>query len=340
MSATTDTPSTIEELPDDTPTGIVPETDTPDGAPTEADTNGSATDASTAANNATPEGPTDADDALLDNLSAQLAGAQPNDGGEDNGEAPAPPPEEPMPSPAECLTKHLGDRLIQAMAKRSDDELKPLRTLHSLEEMGVAAETLHRAMRPHFRNVQMMQQYQPRKGTHAHKKQWQQEFHKMYRTYEDANHEYEDQRDELRGVVRDFLHALEDKEQRDRQAYARIHKPFSKGKRGHFWRAVEADDPDALLKTLDDAETVKQARWGVFRPSRDADAVEDRPLLCLLAGNRRGVPAGGAVRCIEALLQAYPDAFSKADAEEAVAFVEGRGLSEARAGCVRALGAV
>ena len=335
MSATTDadTPSTIEEIPDDTPADIVPETDTPDA-------DEPATDASTDANNATPDPPTDADDALLDDLSAQLAGAQLNDGGEDNGEAPAPPPEEPMPSPAECLTKHLGDRLTQAMAKRSDDELKPLRTLHSLEEMGVAAETLHRAMRPHFRNVQMMQQYQPRKGTHAQKKQWQQAFHKMYRTYEDANHEYEDQRDELRGVVRDFLHALEDKEQRDRQAYARDHKPFSKGKRGHFWRAVEADDPDALLKTLDDAETVKQARWGVFRPSRDADAVEERPLLCLLAGNRRGVPTGGAVRCIKALLQAYPDTFSKADAEEAVAFVEGRGLSEARAGCVKALGAV
>ena len=335
MSATTDadTPSTIEELPDDAPTGIVPETDTPD-------VNEPATDVFTDANNATPEGPTDADDALLDDLSAQLAGAQANDGGEGNEEAPAPPPEEPMPSPAECLRKHLGDRLTMAMAKRSDDELKPLRTLHSLEEMGVAAETLHRAMRPHFRNVQMMQQYQPRKGTHAQKKQWQQAFHKMYRTYEDANNEYEDQRDELRVVVRDFLHALEDKEQRDRQAYARIHKPFSKGKRGHFWRAVEADDPDALLKTLDDAETVKQARWGVFRPSRDADAVEDRPLLCLLAGNRRGVPPGGAVRCIEALLRAYPDAFSKEDAEEAMAFVERRGLSEARAECVRALEAV
>ena len=329
MPATTDadTPSTIEELPDDTPADIVPETDTSD-----------AKEPATDAENATPDPSTDADDALLDDLSAQLAGAQANDGGEDNDEAPAPPPEEPMPSPAECLTKHLGDRLVQAMAKRSDDELKPLRTLHSLEEMGVAAETLHRAMRPHFRNVQMMQQYQPRKGTHAQKKQWQQAFHKMYRTYEDANNEYEDQRDELRGVVRDFLHALEDKEQRDRQAYARDHKPFSKGKRGHFWRAVEADDPDALLKTLDNAETVKQARWGVFRPSRDADAVEDRPLLCLLAGNRRGVPPGGAVRCIEALLQAYPEAFSKADAEEAVAFVEGRGLSEVRAGCVRALG--
>ena len=212
-------------------------------------------------------------------------------------------PEEPMPSPAECLTKHLGDRLTQAMTKRSDNELKPLRTLHSLEEMGVAAEPPPRNA-PHFRNVQMMQQYQPRRGTHAQKKQWQQAFHKMYRTYEDANNEYGDQRDELRGVVRDFLHALEDKEQRDRQAYARIHKPFSKGKRGHFWRAVEADDPDALLKTLDDVETVKQARWAVFRPSRDADAVEERPLLCLLAGNRRGVPAGGAVRCIKALLQA------------------------------------
>ena len=319
----TDAPS-IEELPDDTPTDAVEETEmthdtTTAHTPSDTDTDG-------------------ADDALLDDLSAQLAGAQANDSAEDNDEVPAPPPEEPMPSPEECLTKHLGDRLTQAMAKRSDDELKPLRMLHSLEEMGVAAETLHRAMRPHFRNVQMMQQYQPRKGTHAQKKQWQQAFHKMYRTYEDANHEYEDQRDELRGVVRDFLHALEDKEQRDRQAYARIHKPFSKGKRGHFWRAVEADDPDALLKTLDDAETVKQARWGVFRPSRDTDAVEDRPLLCLLAGNRRGVPTGGAVRCIEALLQAYPAAFSKEDAEEAVAFVEGRGLSEARAECVRALG--
>ena len=32
----------------------------------------------------------------------------------------------------------------------------------------------------------------------------------------------------------------------------------------------------------------------------------------------RGVPTGGAVRCIEALLQAYPEAFSKADAEEAM----------------------
>jgi hypothetical protein len=327
MSATTDTPSTIEELPDDAPTGIVPETDTSD-----------AKEPATDAENATPDPSTDADDALLDDLSAQLAGAQANEGGEDNGEVPAPPPEEPMPSPAECLTKHLGDRLTQAMAKRSDDELKPLRTLHSLEEMGVAAETLQRAIIPHLRNVQMMQQYQPRKGTRAQKQHWQDAFHKMRRTYEDANHEYEDQRDELRGVVRDFLHALEDKEQRDRQAYARDHKPFSKGKRGHFWRAVEADDPDALLKTLDDSETVKQARWGVFRPSRDADAVDDRPLLCLLAGNRRGVPTGGAVRCIEALLQAYPDAFSKADAEEAVAFVEGRGLSKARAGCVRALG--
>ena len=58
----------------------------------------------------------------------------------------------------------------------------------------------------------------------------------------------------------------------------------------------------------------------------------------VFAGHRRGVPTGGAVRCIEALLQAYPEAFSKADAEEAVAFVEGRGLSEARAECVRALG--
>ena len=319
MSTTTDVdiPSTIEELPDDTPTSTVAETNI----------------------STTPEDPTDADDALLNDLSAQLADAQENDSSEDNTNEPAPPPEEPMPSPAECLTKHLGDRLIKAMAKRSDDELKPLRTLHSLEEMGVAAETLHRAMRPHFRNVQMMQKYQPRKGTHAQKKQWQQAFHKMYRTYEDANNEYEDQRDELCGVVRDFLHALEDKEQRDRQAYARIHKPFSKGKRGHFWRAVEADDPDALLKTLDDAETVKQARWGVFRPSRDADAVEDRPLLCLLAGNRRGVPPGGAVRCIEALLQAYPTAFSKEDAEEAVAFVQSRGLSEARVECVKALGA-
>lgn len=327
MSATTDadTPSTIEELPDDAPTGIVPETDTPD--------------ANEPATEATDNG-TNADDALLDDLSAQLADAQANDGGEDNDEAPAPPPEEPMPSPAECLTKHLGDRLTQAMTKRSDNELKPLRTLHSLEEMGVAAETLHRAMRPHFRNVQMMQQYQPRRGTHAQKKQWQQAFHKMYRTYEDANNEYEDQRNELRGVVRDFLHALEDREQRDRQLYARIHKPFSKGKRGHFWRAVEADDPDALLKTLDDVETVKQARWAVFRPSRDADAVEERPLLCLLAGNRRGVPAGGAVRCIKALLQAYPAAFCKEDAEQAMAFVEGRGLSEARSECVRALGAV
>ena len=41
MPATTDTPSTIEELPDDTPTGIVPETDTPD-------VNEPATDVSTA----------------------------------------------------------------------------------------------------------------------------------------------------------------------------------------------------------------------------------------------------------------------------------------------------
>ena len=317
MSATTDTdtPSTIEELPDDAPTSIDPEMDTH----TEADTDKA-----------------DSDDALLEGLSAQLADSQANGGDSVDG-VPAPPPEEPMPSPAECLTKHLGNYLHKAMAKRSDDELKPLRTLHSLEEMGVAAETLHRAMRPHFRNVQMMQQYRPSKGTHAQKKQWEQAFHKMYRTYEDANNEYEDQRDELRGVVRDFLHALEDKEQRDRQAYARIHKPFSKGKRGHFWRAVEADDPDALLKTLDDINTVKQARWGVFRPSRNANAVENRSLLCILAGNRRGVPANGAVRSIKALIQEYPTAFTKMDVEEAIAFVESRGLSKAREQCVRAL---
>jgi hypothetical protein len=104
--------------------------------------------------------------------------------------------------------------------------------------------------------------------------------------------------------------------------------------------AVEADDDTTLLKTLNDELSVQQARWGVFRPSRDSDAVLERSLLCLLAGNKRGVPPSGAVKCIKALLETYPQCFSKEDAQEALEFMKGRGLHETRQECATVLSGI
>lgn len=105
-------------------------------------------------------------------------------------------------------------------------------------------------------------------------------------------------------------------------------KVFSRKKMYHFWRFAKTDDHVGMLRTLNTPALVNQARWGVFHPNRD---VTERPLLCILAEE-------GCPQCIEALLQAYPEAFSKADTKEAIAFVDSsRNLSYTRRDCVKVL---
>lgn len=304
--------------------------------------NDAVTDTPTSSNESVTDTPTssNADDELIEELSAQLTANSSEGTTEDDEEQPPETPsipEEPMPSPQECLKKHTGLHYEAVMSERTEEELKPLYTVHSIESMAVAAEKLHREMVARLKDVQLMQKYRPRQGPPSLKKHWRKEFQKIFNTYESANNSYKDQRDELRRTIRTFIYALEDREQQEKQSYAIAHKPFSKGKRGHFWRAVETDNAEALLKTLDDADTVEKAAWGVFRPSRDDDAVTERPLLCVLAGNRRGVADGGAVQCMDALLNAYPKSFTQNDMEQAIAFVEERGLTEQRQACVNLL---
>lgn len=310
-----------------------PVTDVLDNEPTTTgvDDNESVTDTPTSSN---------ADDELIEELSAQLTANSSEGTTEDDEEQPPETPsipEEPMPSPQECLKKHIGSHYEAAMSERTEEELQPLYTVHSIENMAIATEKLHREMLPRLQEVQMMQKYQPRQGPRALKEHWRKKYQKVFNTYESANNSFKDQRDELRRTIRTFIYALEDREQQEKRSYAIAHKPFSKGKRGHFWRAVETDNVEALLKTLDDADTVEKAAWGVFRPSRDDDAVTERPLLCVLAGNRRGVADGGAVQCMDALLNAYPKSFTQKDLEQAIAFVEERGLTEQRQACVNLL---
>ena len=78
----------------------------------------------------------------------------------------------------------------------SEEELQPLYTVHSIENMAVAAEKLHREMLPRLQEVQMMQKYQPRQGPRSLKEHWRKEYQKVFNTYESANHSYKDQRDE------------------------------------------------------------------------------------------------------------------------------------------------
>ena len=275
------------------------------------------------------------DEALIENLSTQLSTDS-----TDEAAPPEPPKEPPLPTPTECIQKHLSSSLLQKMNSRTDQELETLFKVYSIDVMAVATEKLQRAIIPHKTNLQMMQHCKPKHGTRAQQAGWEKAFQNMFKMYDQANKAYKDQHDEFTSVVRNFLNALEDHEQRSRQALARERKPFSKGKRKHFWTAVESDDDTTLLKTLDDELTVQQARWGVFRPSKDPDAILERSLLCLLAGNKRGVPASGAVKCIQALLQNYPQCFSKDDAQEALKFMTERGLHETRHECVNLLNGI
>ena len=274
------------------------------------------------------------DDTLIDSLTEQLQSQQMETPDTDEN---APPPEEPLPEPDECVKLHLGERLVEMMGTRSENELKILYQTYSLGNMGVSVEKLHRAWQPHWRTVQMMQQYEPKQGTQQRRKQWRQSFNKMYKTYEDAHESYLEQRDELRDVVRIYLNGLEDKEQHERRIATYDQRPFSKAKRGHFWRAVEADDATVLLETLDSLDFVKRARWGVFRPSKHTNVVDNRPLLYVLGGNRRGVPSGGAVNCMKALLKTYPSYFTLQMVDEAIEFMDNRNLTDVRHECVSVL---
>lgn len=278
----------------------------------------------------TDDEPTD-DDALIEQLSAQLQGGPANPA--NPADPPAPEPE-PLPTPDECVRRHLSKRLQAAMAERTDEEMAPMHAAHSLGEMALATERLEREMMPLNAQVQMWKKYYPRNGSKQQKAMWEKQFAQPDNDLTEAVKAFKAQRDELCDTVREFVHGLEDAEQAVRRASAYDRRPFSKGKRSHFWRAVEQDDHAALLRTLDDAETVQRARHAVFRPG---DELEERALLCVLAGNRRGVPAGGASECLRAVLRTYPECFTAADRAEATAFVRERGLEEARSACVAAL---
>ena len=281
----------------------------------------------------TDDEPTD-DDALIEQLSAQLQGGPADPANPvDPANPPAPEPE-PLPTPDECVRRHLSKRLQAAMAARTDEEMAPMHAAHSLGEMALATERLEREMMPLNAQVQMWKKYYPRNGSKQQKAMWEKQFAQPDNDLTEAVKAFKAQRDELCDTVREFVHGLEDAEQAVRRASAYDRRPFSKGKRSHFWRAVEQDDHVALLRTLDDAETVQRARHAVFRPG---DELEERALLCVLAGNRRGVPAGGASECLRAVLRTYPECFTAADRTEATAFVRERGLEEARSACVAAL---
>lgn len=217
-----------------------------------------------------------------------------------------------MPSPAECLDKHLGDTLLQAMGARTEEEMRPLRAAHSLEDMAVEVERAQREMAPHLEMLPMMQRF-ARSRRQASAKQ-RQELDKMMATeeakYKQAEEVYLDARDELRCTVRTFLHTLEDHEQQARTLAARERQPFSKGVIRHFWDAVQRDDPAKLLKTLCTEDMVRRADFAVYRSNRCAEVEQCRPLMDLLTtGDHHFVPDGGAVRCVEALKERYPGVF-------------------------------
>ena len=155
-----------------------PVTDVLDNEPTTTgvDDNESTTDTPASSN---------ADDELIEELSAQLTADSSEGTTEDDEEqAPETPsiPEEPMPSPQECLKKHIGSHYEVAMSERTEEELQPLYTVHSIENMAVAAEKLHREMLPRLQEVQMMQKYQPRQGPRSLKEHWRKEYQKVFNT--------------------------------------------------------------------------------------------------------------------------------------------------------------
>ena len=250
----------------------------------------------------------------------------PSDSGEPQDETNEPP----MPSPKECFEKHVGKQLMIKLNKRSNEDIQQLLNVHSPYDMAVEVEKLERVMQPHIQHLQIMKNM----ARHSeHSKKNRKEFEKTYgdfmQNYKEAEESFVEKKDELNHVVKEYVNGLIDKEQQQKIAEYNATKPLSKGRRRHLWDALRQDDATKLLKTLETRDDVERAAYRC-RPNLEH---EDSVLMLTVDDSYR-VPEGGAVQCLEALLDKHRACFTDDTIRATIKRIHDKQLDEVRKDCL------
>lgn len=235
------------------------------------------------------------------------------------------PKEEPMPSPEECFNNHLSKKLLNMLGERSAEEIERLHKVHSPHVLATHVESVYRAMKPHQQNIKMMQTIAQQFGkSKKERANWEKTYSTFAEKYTDAEKDYHDALEELNATVRNYIHELIDKEQREQMEKYKLCKPLSKGKRRHFFDALSKDDDAKLMKTLETVHDVQSACYSIQHTSHRNNP--KLALLCFFVHDHRSLPSEGAHKCLQALLTKYNDFFEESDIQDALKHIHDDGL--------------
>lgn len=239
--------------------------------------------------------------------------------------------EEPMPTDDECFERHLGDKLLALLRDQPTATQEALFRTFTVKMMAVDVELSLRALKPHEKNLRVMQSIAQRFKTKKELETWKTTNKRFLVKYKNAENEYLEKMEELKSTVRTFIHEQIDKEQRARIETLRRCKPLSKGRRKHFWEALSTDNVDKLKRTLETVDDVACASHSIQHTKHTENPRV--ALLCACVDKHRSMPENGAHASLRFLLTTYRDFFSNKDVESVRQHIEDAGWGDIREQC-------